>query len=125
MLITSLLASLFLMQSTPEPDVEAQPETTTEQIDATETEEALPGPKAQEPNIDVVEEKPKKITDKSHPDYVRCKSEAVIGSRARRKRTCMTNREWDLIARRGNEASRDFVQQNQPGFMSGQGGGDR
>ena len=35
------------------------------------------------PNIEVIDKKPvkdKKITDRSHPDYVRCKSEAVIGS---------------------------------------------
>ncbi|MGB3471513.1 MAG: hypothetical protein WBA51_11885 [Erythrobacter sp.] len=71
------------------------------------------------PEIEVVEEgpeKPKKITDKKHPDYVRCKSEAVIGSRAKRKRTCMTNKEWALVSRRGNEASRDFIGDNQPGF---------
>ena len=77
------------------------------------------------PNIEVIDKKPvkdKKITDRSHPDYVRCKSEAVIGSRARRKRTCMTNREWELAARRGNEDSRNLVNQNRDGFMSGQGG---
>ena len=71
------------------------------------------------PEIEVVEErsvKKEKITDKSDPDYVRCKSEAVLGSRARRKRTCMTNREWELVARRGNEATREFVDRNQPGF---------
>lgn len=67
----------------------------------------------------VEEAKPKKITDKSHPDYVRCKSESVIGSRARRKKTCMTNREWALVSRRGNEATRDFVGDNAAGFQSG------
>ncbi|MEM7690534.1 MAG: hypothetical protein AAF291_16080 [Pseudomonadota bacterium] len=122
MLFTSLVTSLFLMQAAPEPqtDTQAQAQATAE--DAAE-EKAQPGPQTStEPNIDVVEEKPKKITDKRHPDYIRCKSEAVIGSRARRKRTCMTNRDWELVQRRGNEASRDFVDQNQPGFMSGQGG---
>lgn len=121
MIMTSLVASLFLMQATPETLTEAEQVTDTQET-LEERLEPAPAEEA-EPNIDVVEEKPKKITDKSHPDYVRCKSEAVIGSRARRKRTCMTNREWDLIARRGNEASRDFVEQNQPGFMGG-GGGD-
>ena len=87
---------------------------------AMQAEQAAEPQAAAEPEIEVVEDKPvkkEKITDKSHPDYVRCKSEAVIGSRARRKRTCMTNREWEMIARRGNEASRDFVEQNQPGFL--------
>ena len=84
--------------------------------------EAVEAEPVADPNIDVVEEKPakkEKITDRSHPDYVRCKSESVIGSRARRKRTCMTNREWALVSRRGNEATRDFVQDNQPGFLPG------
>lgn len=57
------------------------------------------------------------ITDKAHPDYVRCKSESVIGSRAKRKRTCMTNREWALVERRGNEASREYARDH---FVSGQ-----
>jgi hypothetical protein len=55
-----------------------------------------------DPNIEFVDKKPvkdRKITDRSHPDYVRCKSAAVIGSRARRKRTCMSNREWELAPR--------------------------
>jgi len=64
-------------------------------------------------------EKHKKITDEKHPDYVLCKSEAVLGSRAKRKRTCMTNRDWALVSRRGNEATRDFVGDNQPGMMGG------
>ncbi len=75
-----------------------------------------------EPNIEVVEtkpEKPEKITDKAHPDYIRCKSESVIGSRARRKKTCMSNRDWALASRRGNEASRDFIGDNQAGFQPG------
>lgn len=121
MLFATFAASLFLMQATPVTDVEADKDT---DIEETQREEAAPSPPPAEtveadPNIDVVDEKPKKITDRSHPDYVRCKSEAVIGSRARRKRTCLTNREWDLAARRGNEATRDFVGDNQPGFQPG------
>lgn len=74
------------------------------------------------PEIEMVEQRPekhKKITDEKHPDYVLCKSEAVLGSRAKRKRTCMTNRDWALVSRRGNEATRDFVGDNQPGMMGG------
>jgi len=120
MIITTLAASLVLMQAAPEPDTqEAQDVGVEESQEA----EGQPGPASapatdDDPNIDVVETKKKKITDRSHPDYVRCKSEAVIGSRARRKRTCMTNREWERASRRGNEATRDFVQENQPGFLN-------
>jgi hypothetical protein len=116
-LFTTLAASLFLMQAAPE--TEAVQDTNVEEA----KEEAKSGPSAANPNIDVVEKKPKKITDKTHPDYVRCKSEAMIGSRAKRKRTCMTNKEWELTARRGNEATRDFVQDNQPGFLNNGPGG--
>ena len=118
MLTTSLLASLFLMQATPE--------TAAQSVDDgqnTLEESGQPTPPApRDPNIDVVETKPEKITDKRHPDYVRCKSQAVIGSRAKRKRTCMTNHQWKMMARQGNQFSRDLVDQNRDGFMSGQGG---
>jgi hypothetical protein len=105
MILTPILASLLSLQAAPEASQETEAKA--------------------EPNIEVIDKKPKKkkkITDKSHPDYVRCKSESVIGSRARRKRTCMTNREWAVTARRGNEASRDFVGDNQAGFQPGTGG---
>ncbi len=59
------------------------------------------------------------ITDKDHPDYVRCRSEKVIGSLAKRKKTCMTNREWEVAARVGNRGARDIVESQQVG-MSGQ-----
>ena len=59
------------------------------------------------------------ITDKSHPDYVRCRSEREIGSLAKRKKTCMTNREWELAARTGNRGARDIVESQQVG-MNGQ-----
>lgn len=70
----------------------------------------------QQKQVLVVTGRPKKITDKEDPDYVRCKSEPVIGSLTRRKRTCLTNRQWDLNARDGNDASREFLQQQQDGF---------
>ena len=115
-LVNSALTALLLLQSAPADDPAPAPQPV---ADPSET----PAAAAQaEPNIDVVEEKPKKITDKRHPDYVRCKSQSVIGSRAKRKRSCMTNREWKLVQRKGNDATRDFVGDNQPGFQSGQGG---
>ncbi|KPP89776.1 hypothetical protein [Erythrobacter sp. HL-111] len=105
------LAALILFQAAPATMAEpaTPPETgadpATGQVDAAA--EAAPDEAA----------KPEKITDRSHPDFVRCRTEAVIGSRARRKRTCMTNREWELLARRGNAAAREFVGDNQPGFL--------
>lgn len=50
-----------------------------------------------------------KITDKSHPDYIRCRSEEIIGSRARFRRVCMTNREWADAGAKGGEAARDAL----------------
>ncbi len=65
----------------------------------------------------VEKSKPKKITDRNHPDFVRCRSEAIIGSLSRKKRTCMTNKEWKMTHREGNKSSRGFIDDNQPGFM--------
>ncbi len=53
--------------------------------------------------------KPKKITDRRHPDYVRCRNRPVIGSLARKQRVCMTNKEWVVHNRKGNDQSREFV----------------
>lgn len=64
----------------------------------------------------VVEGEKPKITDRSHPDYIRCRKEPVIGSRTRMKKTCLTNREWKEVARTGNRDSRGFVEENQAGF---------
>lgn len=61
-----------------------------------------------------------KITDKNHPDYVRCRSEQVIGSLAKRKKTCLTNREWEEIARTGNRGTRDIVDSQQVGMNPNQ-----
>ncbi len=63
--------------------------------------------------------KPKKITDRRHPDYVRCKSTAVIGSRIKRNRVCMTNKQWASANREGNRKSRQFVEDMQVGQNAG------
>jgi hypothetical protein len=57
-----------------------------------------------------------KITDRSHPDYVRCRSQRVIGSLAKRTKTCMTNREWEIATRAGNRGARDIVESQQVGL---------
>ena len=54
-------------------------------------------------------DKEEKITDRNHPDYVKCRSERVMGSLAQRKRTCMTNREWKMVQTEGNKRANDFV----------------
>jgi hypothetical protein len=59
--------------------------------------------------------KPKKITDRRHPDYVRCRSEPIIGSLARKRRICMTNAEWVEYVRVGSRDSRQFVEDMQVG----------
>ncbi len=59
---------------------------------------------------------PEKITDRSHPDYVRCRTESIIGSLARKRRVCMTNKEWAKVARQGNRDSRQFVEDGQAGM---------
>ncbi|GAA0487801.1 hypothetical protein GCM10009096_33400 [Parasphingorhabdus litoris] len=64
-------------------------------------------------------EKPKKITDRKHPDYVRCRSEPIMGSLARKRRVCMTNREWVAHNLEGSKRSREFVDDNQPSFAPG------
>ncbi len=60
--------------------------------------------------------KPKKITDRRHPDYVRCRSEAIIGSLTRKKRICMTNAEWVVYTRTGSRDAKQFVEDMQSGI---------
>ena len=68
-------------------------------------------------NVETVEtekaKKPKKIKDRNHPDYVRCRSEPIIGSLARKRRICMTNKEWVEMARKGNDRTREVIDENQ------------
>lgn len=58
--------------------------------------------------------KSEKITDRDDPDFVRCRSEPVLGSRARSRRTCMTNKQWELAAREGNRSAMDMVNSGRP-----------
>ena len=60
--------------------------------------------------------KPKKITDRRHPDYVRCRSEPIIGSLARKKRVCMTNAQWVEYTRTGSRDAKQFVEDMQTGL---------
>ena len=60
-----------------------------------------------------------KISDRSHPDYVRCRSEPVIGSLVRKRKICMTNSEWEEYARAGNADSRSMLDDIGKGGMNG------
>ncbi|AMO72358.1 hypothetical protein AZE99_11290 [Sphingorhabdus sp. M41] len=83
---------------------------------------ALAVPSAMAADIDKPEaqakksKKPKKITDRRHPDYVRCRSEPVIGSLTRKKRICMTNAQWVKFTRSGSRDANQFVQDMQSGL---------
>lgn len=56
--------------------------------------------------------------DKRHPDYVRCKTEPVLGSRAKRTRTCKTNREWAILAQQGHRDAVELIGQPRIGGNS-------
>ncbi len=73
---------------------------------------AIAGEKEAKAETTATAEKKKKITDRSHPDYVRCRSEKVIGSLAKRRRICMTNREWAETSRKGNSMAREIAEEN-------------
>ena len=63
--------------------------------------------------------KPKKITDRNHPDYIRCRSEPIIGSLARKRRICMTNKKWARHIREGNKRTGQFLERMKPGGPNG------
>jgi hypothetical protein len=50
-----------------------------------------------------------KITDKKHPDYIRCKTFSEIGSLVRKIKACRTNAEWAKINAAGNKTAEDMV----------------
>jgi hypothetical protein len=55
------------------------------------------------------EAQPAKITDKKHPDYVRCKSEEILGTRAQFRRVCKTNKQWADASATGGRAEREAL----------------
>lgn len=55
--------------------------------------------------------------DKSHPDYVVCRSESVIGSRAKKRKVCLTNRQWAAVANDGNGLARKVVEDSRAGML--------
>ena len=77
----------------------------------------MPAHAADTDNSEEQTKTPKKIIDRRHPDYVRCRSEPVIGSLAKKRRVCMTNSEWAHYVQTGSRNAKEFVADNQPGFM--------
>ena len=51
------------------------------------------------------------VTHEDHPDFIKCRMERVLGSLAKRRKTCLTNRQWEEFARRGNDNARKTVEQ--------------
>ena len=47
---------------------------------------------------------------KEDSDKLICRTEKVIGSLAKRRKTCLTRAQWEAVARRGNAFSRSLVE---------------
>lgn len=113
--ITTAIVLALALQAQPAAN-ETTEATTTEQ--AASAERALPNaepaPAPAPPPAPPAE--PEEITDRNHPDYVRCRREPVIGSLAKFTRRCFTNREWEEIARVGNSGSRSIVDSARSGM---------
>ncbi|NJM51132.1 MAG: hypothetical protein HC843_09855 [Sphingomonadales bacterium] len=65
-------------------------------------------------------EKAQKINDRKHPDYIRCRTEPVLGSNAKKRRVCLTNRQWAEVSRDGNAMARDMAETGTSRPNSGQ-----
>ena len=63
------------------------------------------------------EEEAEETLSRSDPNYIRCQTRRVTGSNARRERICMTNRQWDQMARHGNDDAENIL-----GYRSRQSG---
>ncbi|MFU7527660.1 hypothetical protein [Qipengyuania sp. ASV99] len=108
--LTAILAALAL-QAAPAATDDALQEDSSAVSSQTEAETAASPQQA-------AAEEAEEITDRSHPDYMRCRRESVIGSNARKRRVCMTNREWELAASTGNSGAREIVESQQVGIRS-------
>lgn len=59
-----------------------------------------------------------KITDKDHPEYIRCRTESVIGSRAKKRKVCLTNRQWAEVGRDGSSLANRMVEEARAGMTT-------
>lgn len=58
--------------------------------------------------------------DKTDPDYVKCRVEPVTGSVARKRRICLTNRQWQAAAQEGNRVADDLITNMRANSTNGQ-----
>ena len=65
-----------------------------------------------------LDKSPRKMTDRRHPDYVRCRVEPIIGSLAKKRRVCMTNAEWAAHIQEGNRRANQFVADMEGGMRT-------
>lgn len=54
-----------------------------------------------------------KVTDRNHPDYMRCRAESVIGSHAKVRKVCLTNRQWANVERDSKRLAGRMIEENQ------------
>ncbi len=73
---------------------------------------------AQDEKTDPPRDEKGRITDKSHPEYIRCRTEPVIGSRAKKRRVCLTNREWAQVGHDGNGVATRLVEDMRSGMTA-------
>jgi hypothetical protein len=59
------------------------------------------------------------ITDRRHPEFVRCRTESIIGKLASKRKVCMTNEQWAEARKSGNRLANDMISSIQT--MSGGG----
>jgi hypothetical protein len=45
----------------------------------------------------------------THPYYIKCRKDPVIGSLVRKLRVCRTNYEWKRFAEQGNDSGREIL----------------
>ncbi len=50
-----------------------------------------------------------KITDRRHPEFVRCRTESIIGKLASKRKVCMTNKQWVDARKSGNRLANDMI----------------
>lgn len=77
-----------------------------------------PQPETRAPAVPVSASSDPKSLDKNHPDFVVCRSESVIGSIAKRRKVCLTNRQWAAVQRDGNGLARRIVEDSRAGMVA-------